>query len=206
MTAGELARMYNEEFGIGCNLSVITMEGWKRSWWYDETGLIFPPPGPNVSTMDSAVVYPGTCLIEGTNVSEGRGTTRAFELIGAPWIDARELWRRMRTLDLPGVVFRQAYYIPTFHKYQGELCSGVHLHVTDREAFDPIRTTLHLISVIKELHPEQFEFRSYFDRLTGTDTVRRQLESGTDVDSIVDSWSPDLERFLRLREKYLIYD
>ncbi|MGI6083786.1 MAG: exo-beta-N-acetylmuramidase NamZ domain-containing protein [Limnochordia bacterium] len=206
MTAGELATMFNQEFGIGCKLSVITMEGWKRSWWYDETGLIWVPPGPNVSTIDSTTVYPGTCLIEGVNVSEGRGTTRAFELIGAPWIDARELWRRMRTLDLPGVLFRQAYFIPTFHKYQGELCAGVQFHITDRHAFDPIRATLHLISVIRKLHPEHLEFRSYFDRLMGTDTVRKQLESGEDVDSIVDGWTPDLESFLRRREKYLIYD
>jgi uncharacterized protein YbbC (DUF1343 family) len=205
MTAGELAMMFNQEFGIGCELNVIPMEGWKRSWWYDETGLFWVLPGPNVATLDSATVYPGTCLIEGINVSEGRGTTRAFESIGAPWIDARELWRRLRALDLPGVAFRQAYFIPTFHKYQGELCAGVQLHVTDRNAFQPIRTTLHLISAIRSLHPQHLEFRSYFDSLMGTDTVRKQLESGVDVDSIVAGFTPDLQHFDKLRAKYLLY-
>jgi uncharacterized protein YbbC (DUF1343 family) len=206
MTVGEMAHMFNEAFGIGCKLSVVRMEVWSRSSWYDETGAFWVLPGPNVATLDSAILYPGTCLVEGVNVSEGRGTTRAFENIGAPWIDARELWRNLRALDLAGVAFRQAYFIPTFSKYQGELCAGVQLHVTDRDTFQPVNTGLHLIATLKSLYPELLEFRPHFDRLLGTDTVRKQLEAGDSVESIVASWAPELERFCQLREKYLLYD
>ena len=205
MTVGEMAIMFNEAFDIRCRLSVVRMDGWKRSWWYDETGAFWVLPGPNVATLDSATLNPGTCLIEGTNVSEGRGTTRALENFGAPWIVARRRRRSLRELDLPGVAFRQAYFIPTFHKYQGELCAGVQLHVTDRGAFQPVTTGLYLIATLKSLYPDVFEFRPHFDRLMGTDSVRKRLEAGDSVESIVASWEPDLERFRKLRAKYLLY-
>lgn len=212
MTVGELAQLFNSEFDINCDLIVITMDGWQREQWYDETGCFWVSPGPNVPTLDSLMVYPGTCLIEGTNVSEGRGTTRPFEQIGAPWIDARELWLAMRALKLPGVEFRQAYFTPTFSKYQGEPCQGVQLHITDRSAFQPVLTGLHLLAAIKRLYPEDFKWREpnaagkyFFDLLAGTDRVRQMLDAEVPPEKIAAGFGPELARFHAVREKYLLY-
>jgi uncharacterized protein YbbC (DUF1343 family) len=213
MTVGELAHLFNKEFGINCNLTVIEMAGWKREQWYDETGCFWTIPGPNVPTLDSITVYPGTCLIEGTNVSEGRGTTRPFEQIGAPWIDARELWMAMRELNLPGVEFRQAHFVPTFHKYKDEPCHGIQLHITDRNKFQPVLTGLHLVATIKRLYPKAFAWREPyeetgrlpFDLLMGTDRVRKMLDEGVSVEEIAAGFEPELQKFQGMREKYLIY-
>lgn len=212
MTVGEIAGLFNAEFGIGCTLHVISMAGWRRSQWYDETGAFWTIPGPNVPTLDSATVYPGTCLIEGTNVSEGRGTTRPFEQVGAPWIDARKLWQTLRQMELPGVAFRQAHFTPTFHKHQGQACHGVQLHVTDRDAFQPVTVGLHLVAAIRSLFPDQFAWRQWggdethaFDRLMGTDAVRKRLEAGDGVAEIEASFAPALAAFGRVREQYLLY-
>jgi len=210
MTMGELARYFNEEFGIGCDLDVIPMEGWYRDRWLDETGSPWVMIGPNIPTLDAMTIYPGTCLIEGTNVSEGRGTTLSFQVIGAPWIDARALWSAMRELGLPGVTFRQAHFIPTFHKYVGEPCHGIQVYVTDRDLFRPVDLGLHLVATIRRLYPDQFAWRGsdpplHFDRLMGTDTVRRQIDAGVEVEAILKSFEEPLKAFLPVREKYLLY-
>ncbi|MCK9221047.1 MAG: DUF1343 domain-containing protein [Limnochordia bacterium] len=210
MTMGELAWLMNEHFGIGCRLEVIRMEGWRREHWYDETGAFWVMLGPNIPTLMAATVYPGTCLVEGTNVSEGRGTTCPFELIGAPWIDAGRLCAALRELSLPGLALRQAHFTPTFSKYKGEGCHGVQIYVTDRDVFRPIGFALHLISTIKRLFPQDFQWRGkteplHFDLLWGTDIVRHRLDDGESVDSILSSFQPGIDRFLAVRENYLLY-
>jgi len=206
MTAGELARMLNQETDLGCDLKVVPLEGWQRQQWYDQTGLKWISPSPNMPTVNTATVYPGLCLIEGTNLSEGRGTTRPFEYIGAPWLKSRELVDRLNRLQLPGVHFRQQAFTPTFSKYQDEPSQGIQIHVLDRHSLDPLRTLLHLLAEVRKLHPEQLEFRSaFFDRLMGNSSVREALLQGKPVKEIVDQWQPALQEFKQTREKYLLY-
>lgn len=211
MTVGEIATMFNHEFSIGCRLQVLEMQGWKRSMWFDQTGCLWVPPAPNMPTLDTAIAYPGTCLFEGINVSEGRGTTRPFEVVGAPWINAGELWAALRELKLPGVVFRQACFTPTFDKYKNELCQGVQVHVTDRDAFLPVTAGLHMLCVIRELYPEKIEWRAgdstyAIDELTGGDQVRHKLEGKVPVPQIEAAFTDKLGQFMEMRRKYLIYD
>src|SRR5262249_52921295 len=150
-TIGEMARLFNGQFGINCDLTVIPLEGWTRGLWFDDTDVPFVPASPNLPTLDALTLYPGTCLIEGTNISEGRGTARPFEYIGAPYIHAEQLAQALNRLDLPGVRFRPVYFVPTFSKYQGELCSGVHVYVTDRDQLRPVEVGLHIIQQIMAL-------------------------------------------------------
>lgn len=208
MTAGELALLFNDRFlEPKANLTVVPMEGWQRGQWFDETGLPWVIPSPNLPTLDTATVYPGQVLLEGTNLSEGRGTTRPFELFGAPWIDGYELTRALNALNLPGVTFREAWFTPTFSKHQGGLCGGCQIHVTDREAFAPIATTLHLMQVIRRRYPEQFEFHAdYFDKVMGTSSVRTALTNGVPVVEIVRGFQSGLDEFTRLRRSYLLYE
>ncbi len=215
MTVGELARMFNAEFGIGCDLEVIAMEGWSRSQWFDETGLPWVMPSPNLPTLDSAIVYPGMVLVEGTELSEGRGTTRPFELVGAPYVNGTELARRLDELRLPGVRFRAAHFEPTFQKHAGSICGGVQLHVTDREVFEPYLAGICTIAAIRSLYPSSFSWRQPpyeyeyeklpIDILTGGTLVRQQIESGAAPDEIRGSWAEDVSRFLAAREPYLLY-
>lgn len=211
MTAGEIARLFNEHFGIGCELTAIPMRGYKREMWFDEIGLPFVPPSPNLPTLSSLTVYAGTCLIEGTNVSEGRGTTKPFEYIGAPFINGHTLAKTMNALSLSGVRFREVNFVPTFSKHQGQLCSGVQLYVTDRNAFQPVETALHLMKTIKQLFPdfawrEPKEGQPYFiDLLTGGTQVREGLERNENVCDLTDSWKEGLKAFAELRQQYLIY-
>jgi len=212
MTIGELAGMFNEEYGIGCELSVVAAKGWKREMWYDETGLPWVMPSPNMPTLDTATVYPGTCLVEGINVSEGRGTTRPFEIIGAPWIDGFRLRDRLTGEGLPGVAFRTLHFTPTFGKYANEVCGGVQLHVYDRDRFKPVLTGLKLIRVIMDLFLGKLEFRkgqgdeNYgFDLLAGTDRIRKQLVEGLNPENIEKGWEEDLKRFSSKHRKYLLY-
>ncbi|MBO8163459.1 MAG: DUF1343 domain-containing protein [Brevibacillus sp.] len=212
MTVGELAQLFNDRFleaeiGRKAELQVVRMEGWRRSMWFDETGLPWVLPSPNMPTLDTATVYPGNCLFEGTNLSEGRGTTRPFELIGAPYIKGWELADRLNRRQLPGVSFREAYFTPTFSKYQGESVGGVQVYVTDREAYDPIRTALVIIREVKELYPDQFAWRSdnWIDKLLGTNSVRLALDAGKPVEEIMAEWERDLKEFEKLRELYLLY-
>ena len=209
MTTGELARLFNDQFQMGVRLDVVEMLGWRRGMWFDETGLQWVMPSPNIPTLDTATVYPGMCLFEGTNVSEGRGTTRPFELIGAPWIDAQRLADQLNHLSLAGVRFRPAYFVPTFARYKGQSCGGVQVHVMDRSKFAPVRVALNVIDVIRRAYPGEFQWRGgdrpFFDILMGTDEVRKQLSSGESVDSIINSWKDELARFSEVRSGCRLY-
>lgn len=213
MTMGELATYFNEEFRMGVDLKVIKMKNWQRGIYYDETSLIWVPPAPNILTLDTAFIYPGTCLIEGTNISEGRGTVKPFEMIGAPWIDAIELSRELNSRKLPGVLFRPVYFSPLMSKYKDKKCEGVQFHTTDREAFLPVLSGLTLLEVIIELYPGSFEWREpsssehhfFFDLLCGTDKIRKGLMKGGKAEDIVKSWKDELLNFKGKRERYLLY-
>lgn len=206
MTAGELARMLREQDQISVDLRVVPMENWQRGDWYDRTGLLWVPPSPNMPTLETATVYPGMCWIEGTNLSEGRGTTRPFELIGAPWMDAAAIADSLNRQGLPGVFFRQQEFTPTFSKFAGESAHGLQIHVLDRDAFDPFRTVLTLLAEVRSRHPDEFEFRATaFDRLAGNSWVRQMLTSGESPDRIIERWEPELTRFRSIRMRHLIY-
>ena len=208
MTVGELARLFNDRFfERRVNLTVIPAEGWRRDMWYDETGLPWVIPSPNMPTTDTATVYPGQVLIEGTSVSEGRGTTKPFELFGAPWIDGYALAKELNALKLPGVKFREAWFTPTFSKYKNEMCGGVQIHVTDREEYKPFETTLYVIETIKRLYPENLSFDAhYFDRLAGNSWIRESLEQGVPVSRIIERYERDLAEFKNMSREYQIYD
>ena len=216
MTVGELARLFNEHFGIHCDLTVVPMRGWSREMWYDQTGMIWTPPSPNMPTLATATVYPGMCLIEGTLLSEGRGTTLPFEQIGAPFIDPHKLVARLETDShlLPGVFFRPQYFKPMFQKHAGEVCAGLQLHITDRDQFKPLLTTLALLRAIAEIYPDQLQWRTEpyefvsdrlaIDLLYGNPKLRETI--------FTDSFSlpaleerEELSAFLPLRQEYLIY-
>jgi uncharacterized protein YbbC (DUF1343 family) len=215
LTIGEMARLFNDEFGIGAALDVIQLEGWTRSMYFDETGLPWIILSPNVPTLDSAIVYPGAVLFEGTKLSEGRGTTRPFELIGAPWIDGDRLADAMNARGLPGVHFRAVFFEPTFHKHARETCGGCQIHVLDRGVFRPVRTAVELIAEFRREEPSRFGWREPpyeyehekepIDVLYGSDRLRTTLDSGTSVEALVASWKPDEEAFRRTRERYLLY-
>jgi uncharacterized protein YbbC (DUF1343 family) len=158
-TIGELAQQFRDEAFPGCELSVLPTKNWERAMWFDQTGLPWVMPSPNMPTLDTATVYPGMCLLEATNISEGRGTTRPFEIFGAPFIDAEKLCSELNRLRLPGVFFRENYFQPTFHKFAGELCSGAQIHVTDRNAFRPFETGIKVIRVIRRLYPDHFAWK-----------------------------------------------
>ncbi|WP_069814263.1 exo-beta-N-acetylmuramidase NamZ family protein [Streptomyces sp. TP-A0874] len=211
MTVAELALLFNAEFvpeaagGRAVELDVVRMSGWRRNDFFDTTGLPWVPPSPNMPTPDTALVYPGTCLFEGTNLSEGRGTTRPFELLGAAGIDRR--WAEAANgLGLAGVVFREAYFEPTFSKFEGETVGGVQLHVHDREAFDPVRTGIGLLVTAKQVW-DGFAWRedNWIDKLTGSSRVRTMIDAGADTDEVVGGWRQELSAFRKLRRKHLLY-
>jgi uncharacterized protein YbbC (DUF1343 family) len=213
MTMGEVARLFNEAFGIGCPLEVVHLSGWKRGLWFDQTGLPFVPPTPNLPTLQSMTLYPGTCLAEGTNLSEGRGTTKPFEYIGAPWIDAEDLAQGLNDLDLPGVRFRPVYFVPTFSKYQEQPCQGVHIYVQDREKFQPIVTVLHLLACVRSTYPDHFAWREPWvsgghypiDLLSGGSTVREHLDANQPIPDLVSAWQKALQAFCEQRARFLMY-
>ncbi len=216
MTVGELAGMFNSEFGIGCDLEVVRMEGWRRAMWYEDTGLPWIMPSPNMPAVDTATVYPGSVMLEGTNVSEGRGTTRPFEIMGAPFIEPHELVDELKKDHLPGVIFRPLYFQPAFHKFAGRLCGGIQIHVTDRRAFKPVSTGLAVIIAVRRLYPDDFEWKQPpyeyvydklpFDVIMGSSGVREQIEAQARAAEIEESWSASLSEFARLRESYLMYE
>ncbi len=207
MTPGELARLFNSEGGIGCDLAVVPIKGWRRSQWYDQTGLQWIMPSPGMPSLDTATVYPGLCLIEGTNLSEGRGTTRPFEFIGAPWLKNLELADRLNRLRLPGARFRPQAFTPTFAKYKGELCQGIQVHVLDRDQFQPIPTLLHILTEVHSLHPGRLKFQDeFFDQLAGNSSIRQGLLQGRPVEEVVRHWQAALEAFKKKRKKYLLYE
>jgi uncharacterized protein YbbC (DUF1343 family) len=215
MTIGELAAYLNAEHGIGCDLTVVPMRGWRRAMRWEATGLPWVPPSPNMPTVDTARVYPGGCLIEGTNLSEGRGTTRPFEWVGAPYLEAHAYAESLARLRLPGVHFRPARFRPTFHKWAGRLCGGVQLHVTDVDRFKPFLTGLGLIAAARRLAPRHFAWRPPpyeferrrlpFDILCGTDGIRRGLERGRPLAALEAQWRRPHRAWLRRRRRYLLY-
>jgi len=212
MTIGEVALLANDR-DIGCDLTVIPLAGWSRQMWVDETGLPFIPSSPNLPTLDAVTLYPGTCLVEGTNLSEGRGTTRPFEYIGAPWLDAESLADQLNDLSLAGLRFRPVYFVPTFSKYLGERCAGAHIYVMDREASRPVEALLHVLAAIKRHYPEDFAWRQPWqdgarppiDLLWGGDSLRRHISAEEPVDALSKSWQASLREFERLRADYLLY-
>jgi uncharacterized protein YbbC (DUF1343 family) len=216
MTIGELAKLFNKEFGIGASLEVVPMEGWTRSAYADSTGLPWVMPSPNMPTLDTAIVYPGTVLFEGTMLSEGRGTTRPFELVGAPWIDAERFAGEMNERRLSGVHFRPAGFEPTFQKHAKQPCGGCQIHVTDREAFQPVKTGVALIEMFRRFDPARFQWRQPpyeyehekmpIDILAGSNLLREQIESGLSAEEIAASWRDDEEGFRHLRQPYLLYE
>jgi uncharacterized protein YbbC (DUF1343 family) len=216
MTAGELARLFNEEQGFGCELTVVPCEGWRREDFWTETGLPFIPPSPNMPTPDTALVYPGMCLGEGTNVSEGRGTCRPFEQFGAPWVDTDALLARLERARLPGVRFRAVGFTPTFDKYAGQSCNGAFIHVTDRHAFQPLRTGIAIFQALYELgqgghfawREDAYEFVEdvpAFDLLCGTDQVRQGIEAGGSLDRLMEGFEAQARDFIQRRERHLLY-
>ena len=215
MTTGELARLFNSEFGIGCDLTVVPMDGWRRAAWFDQTGLPWVQPSPNLPTLDTATVYPGMVLVEGTRLSEGRGTTRPFEYVGAPFIRSREYAEALNSACLPGVWFRPAYFQPTFQKWAGTMCGGVQIHVKDREMFEPYLTGIAVISAARALYPEEFEWRNPpyeyeqvklpIEILCGGAEIPHMIRDGIPLDKVRQSWQDDLASFISRRKPYLIY-
>jgi uncharacterized protein YbbC (DUF1343 family) len=215
LTIGEIARLFNQEFGIGAALDIVPLDGWQRGMYFDDTGLPWVMPSPNIPTLDSTIVYPGAVLFEGTMLSEGRGTTRPFELIGAPWIDGEALAGAMNARGLPGVHFRATFFEPTFQKHAKQTCGGCQVHVTDRQAFLPVRTAVELIAECHRQNPGAFAWRQPpyeyeherlpIDLLYGSDRLRTTIESGADVSKLIASWAEDESAFRRTREKYLMY-
>jgi uncharacterized protein YbbC (DUF1343 family) len=216
MTIAELARLFNEEFALGAQLEVVRMAGWERSMFHDETGLPWVMPSPNIPTLESAVVYPGTVLFEGTLLSEGRGTTRPFELVGAPGVEAERFAYEMNERHLPGVHFRPAVFEPTFQKHAKQTCGGCQVHVTDRHAFKPLLTGVALIEAFKRALPPTFELwrqppyeyeheKLPIEILSGSAALRTQIESRMPAASIAASWHADEVAFRKARAPYLLY-
>lgn len=215
LTVGELCLMAVRQKRLDVDLQVVPSAGWKRDTWWDETGLPWVLPSPNMPTIETATVYPGSCLIEGTNLSEGRGTTRPFELVGAPWLDGPALARRLSEWNLPGCAFRAVRFLPGFQKHQGRECQGVQIHVTHRGRFRPVLTGLALVIASRQVSPEHFQWRTdpyefvndrlAFDLLAGGSSWRKMIESGADPRDIEASWQSELAAYRDEREEFLIY-
>ena len=216
MTIAELARLFNEEFGLGAQLEVVRMDGWDRTMFHDDTDLPWVMPSPNIPTLDSAIVYPGTVLFEGTMLSEGRGTTRPFELLGAPCVESERFAHDLNEDALPGVYFRPAVFEPTFQKHAKQACAGCQVHVTDRRAFKPVLTGAALIGAFHQALPAGFALwrqppyeyeheKLPIDILAGSDALRTQVDAGVPADEIAQSWREDEAAFRKARAPYLLY-
>jgi uncharacterized protein YbbC (DUF1343 family) len=215
MTIGELARLFNDHFGLGAKLEVIKMHGWSRTDDFDASGIPWVLPSPNLPTLESAVVYPGTVLFEGTNVSEGRGTTKPFELVGAPWAVPERIAADMNARGLPGVHFRPAHFDPTSHKHAQTPCGGCQIHVTDRRSFQPVATGVALIEAFRAAGPDRFQWREPpyeyelvkppIDILYGSPALREGLERGVSAAELTSSWADAVAPFLRIRQDFLLY-
>ncbi|MFT4416247.1 exo-beta-N-acetylmuramidase NamZ domain-containing protein [Fredinandcohnia humi] len=211
MTVGEIALMYKHEFGINCEVTVIPMEGWERHMYYDETDLFWIPPSPNTTGMDMCILYPGTCLVEGTNLSEGRGTTRPFEYVGSPFIEGYKLAKRFNERQLPGVIARPISFVPTYQKHKDTVCEGVQLHVTDRKLIHSLATGLTLLETIADMYPNDFEFVQFgekktymFDLLAGSKEVKTLVLNG-ETNRFLEEIKEQQEAFKKQREPYLLY-
>ncbi len=216
LTAGEIAVLVNEEYGVGCELDIVPCSGWPRASWFDETDLPYVLPSPNLPTLDSCSVYPGMVLVESTNLSEGRGTTRPFEIFGAPYLDPYDLVEMLRELRMPGVAFRPCFFEPTFQKHAGEICGGAQIHVLDRASFRPVETAVSMLCTVKKLAPAAFdwlpppyEYERHtlpIDILWGSDTLRTAVEDGERSDELVSEARKEVSAFELLVEPYLLYD
>jgi uncharacterized protein YbbC (DUF1343 family) len=210
MTAGELAKMFNEQGWLAgrvkADLVVIPMKGWRRRMWYDQTALRFIKPSPNMPNLETAAIYPGLCLLEGTNVSEARGTDQPFRQFGAPWIDSKRLADRLNRLNLPAMRFEPTQFTPVSSKYKGQACNGVRIITTDRDRLEPYYSGVKIVNEIYRMYPDKFEWKiGHFDRLCGTPKVRQAISSGTSLKELLAGWQAKLESFQRIRKKYLIY-
>jgi len=215
MTIAEIARYLHQSFYPDLDLRVIPMQGWKRALWFDDTGLPWVIPSPNMPTLDTALVYPGMCLFEGTNISEGRGTTRPFELFGAPFIRGATIVKMLREFKLSGVSFRPLHFQPTFQKHAGLLCGGAQIHVTDRGKFKPFKTGVAILKAIHNTYPRDFKWKEPpyeyeevnlpIDILAGTDRLRKDIESWKDLDEMESWWQKETRAFEKIRKKYLLY-
>jgi uncharacterized protein YbbC (DUF1343 family) len=217
MTIGEIACYLRDEFYSTLDLHVVNMEGWKRGMLFQETSLPWVMPSPNMPGVETALVYPGMCLIEGTLLSEGRGTTRPFEIFGSPYIDPDAIVKRLSGFRLPGVIFRPLYFQPTFQKYKGKLCGGAQIHVTERERFKPFKTGVAVIKAVHDLYPDRFQWKAPpyeyekkklpIDILAGTDRVRKGIERGEGLEHLEGWWREKCLRFQKaVRRRFLIYD
>lgn len=215
MTVCELAKLFKDEFGLECELETVMMTGWRREMYFDETGAPWVLPSPNMPTLEAATVFPGTVHLEGTQLSEGRGTTRPFELIGAPYIDANAYQAELAKYDLAGVVFRACNFMPTFQKHAGRVCGGVQVHVTDRVQFESVKCGVAIVKTAFDMYGTDFKWkqppyeyvydRNPFDVIAGTDKLRLMIEGHTSLDEMVASWDVGLNGFAKLREESLLY-
>jgi uncharacterized protein YbbC (DUF1343 family) len=210
MTAGELARMFNEQSwlkdSVKADLVVVPMKNWRRSMWYDRTGLKFIKPSPNMVSLETAAVYPGLCLLEGTNVSEGRGTHLPFTQLGAPWMESKSLVSELNKLNLPGICFRPVSFMPVSSKYKDQRCHGVKIVVTNRDLLEPYWCGILIVNKIYQMYPNEFQWKiSHFDRLCGTSAVREAITNRSSLKELRENWQAGLKSFMQIRNKYLTY-
>lgn len=216
MTIGELCNLINNEFNLGAEIKIIKMKSWLRRYYFSDSELPWTVPSPNMPTFRTALVYPGMCLLEGTNISEGRGTTNPFEIFGAPWIDPFCFVKTIKSKKITGVNFRPTYFMPTFNKYKSKLCGGAQIYVINIKKFNPVTMGLEIIKTIKNLYPDKFKWQKPpyeyerhklpFDILVGNSWIRRAIEKNKSIASIKNRWDQDLSKFKKVRKKYLIYD
>jgi len=216
MTVGEIGQYLRNMFYPSLNVHIVAMEGWKRDMWFHDTGLPWIMPSPNMPTCETACVYPGMCLLEGTMLSEGRGTTRPFEICGASFIHPEALVKRLREFSLPGVACRPLYFQPTFQKHAGRLCGGAQLHVIDRERFHPFKTGVAVLKAVHDLYPERplwknppYEYeidKMPVDILCGTDRIRKEIDKREDLDRMESWWKEECLQFRKtVRKRFLMY-
>ncbi|MBC7320837.1 DUF1343 domain-containing protein [bacterium] len=211
MTVGELALLFNNEFRISAKLMVIPMDGWKRSMRFDETGLYWVISSPNIPDFETVLLYPCTGPIGDTYLSVGVGTTKPFHFVGAPYINPNRLIEELLKRKIKGVAFRPAYFIPRYSKFQNEVCKGIEIFITNRDNFNPLETCLNILDIMYKLYRKDFNWgdrsngKYLFDLSMGTDKVRKYIEAGIDPQEIMKIWKKDLERFMMIRSKYLIY-
>ena len=215
LTIGEAALFFNSDYHIGCDLEVIPMEGWNRTMYFPETGIRWIPPSPNMPSPTTALVYPGQVILEGTNLSEGRGTTTPFEICGAPFIDPSQLKESLERKSLPGIYLREIFFQPTFHKWQNEVCGGLQIHITDPDAYKPYVTSLAIIQEIRELYPRAFSWRNPpyeyekekmpIDLITGNENIREGIEHNKDLQDLEASWKEELDQFREMAQHHFLY-
>ncbi len=213
MTMGELAQFHNDHLPITCDLRIIAMEGWRREMWYDETGLQWISPSPGIPHFQTTISYPGTCFVEGTNLSEGRGTALPFEVVGAPWLDGHTLAEELDAWKIDGVRFRPVTFTPADSKHKGQVCYGVQAHVVDRDGYRAVTTGLHILDAARRQSRERFEFLAaswegkppHLDLLSGDARIREGLRAGASVEALVEAWQDGLTEFARTRRRYLLY-